>query len=465
MKTSNELKYIDIADRLELFVDDYLVAAMNGTTRRLHTPCRMPRPQNPLTGAYITVIKDGDIFRAYARHMKPGSDLIKDGNSNECTCYFESRDGIEWESPDLDIIAPEQCGGMRNVIINEPPFAHNFSPFLDTHPEVNPDERFKALAGLHGSGLFAFASADGLHWRKMQDTPVIRYQPEIHGPWAFDSQNVAFYCAIEQKYVAFFRHMKGPQEPLRAIGRATSTDFLKWHDESATFQPPNLPGEHLYTNQTHPYFRAPHLYLALPTRFALGMVQGQAIEGNLGSTDILLMTLRPGNNHYDRLFKEAFIRPGPHPENWDSRANYTALNVVPTQPTEISIYNRDGHRYVIRTDGFASIHAAFEKGEMLTRPLIFCGDTLTLNISTSVIGSVQVELQSRDGSPIPGFTLADCAPITGDHIQYPVSWQGGSIGKLAGHPVQLRFVMNEADLYSIQFQKTNSTANKPKQEK
>ncbi len=97
MKTNNEIKYIDIADRLELFVDDYLVATMNGTTQRLHTPCKMPRPQNPLTGAYITVIRDGDLFRAYARHMRPGSDLIKDGNPNECTCYFESRDGIEWE--------------------------------------------------------------------------------------------------------------------------------------------------------------------------------------------------------------------------------------------------------------------------------------------------------------------------------------------------------------------------------
>ena len=29
----------------------------------------------------------------------------------------------------------------------------------------------------------------------------------------------------------------------------------------------NFPGEHLYTTQTHPYFRAPHLYIALPTRF------------------------------------------------------------------------------------------------------------------------------------------------------------------------------------------------------
>ena len=36
----------------------------------------------------------------------------------------------------------------------------------------------------------------------------------------------------------------------------------------------NLPGEQLYTNQTHPYFRAPHIYIAPMMRFTLGMERG-----------------------------------------------------------------------------------------------------------------------------------------------------------------------------------------------
>ena len=88
----------------------------------------------------------------------------------------------------------------------------------------------------------------------------------------------------------------------------------------------NTPGEHLYTNGTHPYFRAPHIYIALPTRF-------QAKRGS--TTDIVFMSSRGGNT-YDRTFKEAFIRPGLDPASWGNRSNYAAWHVLPTSSTEMS---------------------------------------------------------------------------------------------------------------------------------
>ena len=110
------------------------------------------------------------------------------------------------------------------------------------------------------------------------------------------------------------------------------------------------------------YFRAPHIYIALPTRFV-------PTRGN--STEILFMSSR-GGAPYERLFKEAFIRPGLAPERWGNRANYAALNVVPTSFGEMSIYHAgSGHRYILRTDGFVSVNAPFEGGEMITKPLRF----------------------------------------------------------------------------------------------
>ena len=47
---------------------------------------------------------------------------------------------------------------------------------------------------------------------------------------------------------------------LRTIHRRTSKDFINWTEPAA--MNPNLPGEHLYTSQTHPFFRAPHIYVA-----------------------------------------------------------------------------------------------------------------------------------------------------------------------------------------------------------
>ena len=57
------------------------------------------------------------------------------------------------------------------------------------------------------------------------------------------------------------------------------------------------------------------------------------------STDILLMTSRPGQRgpRFDRTFRGAFIRPGLDPARWGNRSNYTALNVVPTGPGDVPL--------------------------------------------------------------------------------------------------------------------------------
>ena len=173
---------------------------------------------------------------------------------------------------------------------------------------------------------------------------------------------------------------------------------------------------------------------------------------NKGSPDIMLMSSRAGENFYRRPFKEAFIRPGPDPRRWENRANYVALNVVPTGPSEMSIYNRSGHRYVLRTDGFASINAPFDGGEMVTKPLTFEGAELVLNLSTAIRGGLRAELQDINGMPLPGFALDDCEPIIGDSIEHVVSWKKGSdLSEHAGRPVRIRFEMQDSDLFSLRF--------------
>jgi hypothetical protein len=164
------------------------------------------------------------------------------------------------------------------------------------------------------------------------------------------------------------------------------------------------------------------------------------------------MTAR-GNAPYDRTFREAFIRPGLDPARWGNRSNYAALNVVPTSPTEMSIYHDgSGDRFVLRTDGFASVHVGADVGALVTRPLRFTGKELVLNYSTSAGGSVRVEIQDESGQPISGLSLAESRALVGDAIEQPVHWTKGSdVSSLAGKPVRLRFVMQEADLFAMQF--------------
>ena len=458
---------VQIGSRLELFVDQYLVEKMENVEFRLHHPHKAPLPESPLIGNYATVIKDGDLYRGYYRGEDPGYTGKKNysGHPGEVTCYAESHDGHEWTQPSLGLY--EVNGTRKNNVIlaGKPPFSHNFSPFLDTRGGVPANERFKALAGHPGydrktgaGGLHAFVSADGRVWEEMTDAAVIPYDPA----WshAFDSQNVSFWSEAEQQYVCYFRTWETPHGKLRTVSRTTSEDYVNW--SKAVPMHPNVPGEHLYTSQTHPYFRAPHLYVALPTRYVAGRVGADSTDPMLGSTDVLFMTTRAGTTSYDRLFTEAYIRPGLDRSRWGSRSNYVALNVVPTGNAEMSIYHAiSGYRYVLRTDGFVSVHAGPEKGELFTRPLIFEGGELIVNYSTSAVGSICVELQHTDGSPIPGFEQSNAKIHVGDTINGRIVWQGDpDLAAWAGKPVRLRFVMTECGLYSFRFQ--SKTENEPK---
>ena len=109
-------------------------------------------------------------------------------------------------------------------------------------------------------------------------------------------------------------------------------------------------------------------------------------------------------------------------------------------------------RHTLRLDGFASIHAPTDGGELFTPPLIFKGTGLVLNFATSAFGSVRVEVQDADGQPLPGFTLADSIELYGDTVDRLAKWKGDpDLGLHAGKPVRLRFVLRDADLYAMQF--------------
>ena len=450
---------LSIGSRLELLADDFLIAHRQHAEFRLHAPVKAPRPKSPLPVRHMmTVIKDGDLFRAWYRGTDPAyKGEPHSGNGGEMVQYAESRDGHEWTFPNLGLHEVDGTRENNVVLARMPPFCTNFMPFLDARPGVDPEERYKALAGYPGPGdkrgldrpghgLFAFVSPDGLHWT--QKAEAIRYRPEWRH--AFDSPNVTFWSEAEQLYVCYFRTWT--EDRRRSISRATSPDFVTWSAPVAMH--PNLPGEHLYTNMTAPYFRAPHLYLALPTRFIPGRGNAPAYDQkDINVTDVLFMTSRAGSERYDRTFTEAFIRPGLDPERWSNRANYVALNLLPTGPQELSIYHRSGDRYVLRTDGFISIHTGSQEGELLTRPLRFSGAQLLLNHSTSAAGGIRVEIQDATGKPLPGFRLEDAITLYGDSIDGAVRWKNDpDLAALAGQAVRLRFVMSEADLFAFRFQ-------------
>lgn len=228
---------IDVGSRRELFVDDCLVESLDGAAFKLHAPQLTPPASQPISGHYMTVLRDGDRYRAYYRQYDPTyAGERKDGNEGEVTFCAESADGIEWSYPQLGLY---DVNGSRanNAVLRQAPYSHNFAPFLDTNPNTAPQARYKALAGTHpkggrpGTGLHAFQSPDGLHWQPMQPGPALTF-----ADFAFDSQNVSFWSAAEGCYVCYFRTWRSSAGKLRSIWRATSSDMIHW-SEAAPMDP------------------------------------------------------------------------------------------------------------------------------------------------------------------------------------------------------------------------------------
>jgi hypothetical protein len=497
---------IAIGSRLELFVDKYLVDRFEGQAAlHVHKPAgrnvvlTADKPwESPLWG-YFAVSQVGDGFRMYYRGRHHGSGAAPRG---EPMCYAESKDGIHWVKPDLGLFSYQESS-RNNIVLGGdwrvfPATARwrgklgfetdlgwrgDMVPFEDGRPNTPADARFKALVrgcrgphqvleGQSDYGMYPMKSPDGLHWTLMSEKPVISRR-------RLDTQNVSFWDATHNRYVAFVRHLifedggLHPEEVIRGgirdIHVAFSDDFLNWTEPVPLKYPGDVERE-MYTNAIIPYERAPHILIAFPTE----LTQLFSVD----QVHPIFMCSRDGGSSFQR-YGDPLI-PNEAPDERDgNRGNYMARGLLRASEREYFVYATEGYgyeesdgvagflksgspsgrlrRFVYRVDGFVSVRAGVNGGEVVTKPLTFQGDQLVLNyIAWPVIrtGEVRIELQDAAGRPLEGLTLGDCAPLRGDEIAKSVAWKSGATpGKYAGKPVRLRFQITHADLFSFRFQK------------
>jgi len=440
---------VELGSRLELFVDDFLIAELDGAELRLNAPRAeeiaivLNMPWEGETSAYPSVLHTPDGYFLYYR----GSG--REGEPRpEVTCVATSPDGIHWTRPQLGIYEWEG-DKANNIILMGDPACHNFAPFYDRNPNCPPDQRYKAVGGLTsawgGRDLRAYVSADGLHWRLMRDEPIISGPP-------LDSLNLAFWDEVRGCYIASVRNFTH----VRTFQLTWSGDFINW----APLVWADL-GEgrntQLYTTALEPYFRAPHLLLGFPKRF---FEDRKVLPDHPypGVSDAGFMVSRDALHFY--LWPEAFVRPGLDREDWGDRSRMPAHGIVQTGEREISIYITEHYRspsnrirrFSLPLDRFASIHARAKGGQVITKPFTFEGSGLVLNCSTSAGGMVKVELQDPEGKALPGFELDRCRPVIGDGFELPVVWQDSpSLAGIAGRPVRMRLVLWDADVYAFMF--------------
>lgn len=463
---------IAIGDRRELFVDDALLdMSRTDAAEVLHHPVRRElmmtndAPWEANGWTYYTVFEDEGRFRMYYL-SQPMYNLER--TRHDCPFhtigYAESTDGIHWVKPSLGLF--EFDGSRDNNMVMVTDTMDAFHVFRDENPLCPEEERYKAVYTKPHHQLWCMVSADGLHFREGW---------LLCDQGRFDSHNTAFYDAAAGCYRCYFRDF---HDGIRDIRMMTSADFRTWTAPEPITYEGCLEDFQMYTNGVKPYFRAPQLYIGLPTRYVERKAWTPNYDGlcgaehrkwrmtlnprfGLATTDCLLMTSRDGRRF--RRHGEAFLTPGPEsPMRWvygDCYASYGMLATetgVPGEDKELSLYAAANcwsdarvqlYRYTLRMDGFISRRGDWQGKTLATKPFTFTGRQLAVNFATSAAGSLRVVLEDAEGRPLEGF---DSGELFGDRVDRIVPFQG-DLAALAGTPVRLRFQLRDCDVYAFRF--------------
>ncbi len=438
----------------ELFVDNHLIDKLTGDAKQhLHRPepkdviLTTDKPWEGNTCAYYTIFRDGNLFRMYYRGSHWDT-KAKNATHREVTCYAESKDGIHWTKPKLGLF--EFNGSKENNIVWDGIGTHCFVAFKDGNPKCPPEARYKGIARGRPTGkkgLYVFQSPDGIHWKLIQNKPVIT-------EGAFDSQNLAFWDVHTKQYREYHRTFVSGK---RAIMTGASKDFILWTKPVLLTYQKGIPAQHLYTNAVQPYQRAPHLLIGFPTRYL--PEQGSRVEPTF-------MVSRNGLNFHRWL--EPVIPESAPKDRKGNPSNYKTWGIVeiPGRPNHFSVYATEAYytgpdtrvrRFEYRKDGFVSLRGGTKGGQLTTKPIALgrLADRLTLNYQTGKDGQVRVELSGLNDTLIPGHGLADCKPLTGDRLNQNVAWKTDvDISALRrNYPVvRLTIEAKNADVYALQFQ-------------
>ena len=103
-----------------------------------------------------------------------------------------------------------------------------------------------------------------------------------------------------------------------------------------------------------------------------------------------------------------------------------------------------------RKDGWVGIAPEQRRAEMVTK--VFRAETgLRINAKTEPDGFVTVELLDPNGNELPAYSRRNAASFTGDDVDAPLSWSGGSLRTLPNTPFKLRITLEKSELFTLDF--------------
>jgi hypothetical protein len=493
---------IQLGTRKHVFLDDALLAEVENCKFTVNPPRQAECVIDNVTGAFrkhLTVVDD-----------KKGLIRIYYGVEQDHLAVRVSRDGVHFGPPTLPagstakvrpeendcVVIPEMVGGLGN-------------PFID--PNGPSQERWKYFSDYNRRGIYLYTSSDGYDWQRRK-TATLPFRSGTQSCTFYDDQR-ARYISYHRSGVfhtpAFDTRRSsvvtehddlGVPTEFQPLSQQEYWDLRKtyplrsplpWYLDNGPLTPggfgmefrhafdpiPDDPtGTDIYVTKAQKYGGAPDAYVAFPIVYfhygpdgpptRLALAQPGRGRGS-GSLETQFAVSRDGLS-WKRYPHPAYVGIGRH-EGRNVVTAYIADGMVfrgdeiwqyyfgETQYHSAYRTDRQGravYRLVQRRDGFVSVDSPYDKeGRIVTKPFVFDGKRLTLNIDTGATGYAQVGFLDGSGKPVDGFSVDDCVYINGDFVRTPVEWlgKGKELGGLAGRRVQLVVRMRGAKLYALQF--------------
>ena len=459
---------VEIGTVPQFFVDDYIVDNRfaikyknNAMVRRFHRPVK--HEDNPLfTGevTYPNVVRDSDtgLFRMWYQ-IYDRTDKLAGGKTKYAIAYAQSKDGLEWERPNLGMF---EFTGTRanNVVLQGPDQARASGPqILLSVPEAQR-RGYRYLmsyrvggAGRDVDGIRLIGSHDGINW----DTAADALLKHIHS----DTLNSIVYDANLDQYVMFcrakhiYRTFDGEMIDTgasRRVARMAGREL--WTEWASNPQNILIPDEQ--DSQDNYNF-----FYGMPTHYHAGIYWGFLWVFQMNDPIYTEMVTSRDGVHWERLPARPALIPRGEDGAWDDGMTFGGPHWIEVGDQWWFYYGGfDGPHdsktraagiglATIRKEGVLSLYGpAAGGGVVVTRSLLWPGGRLVLNVEAPE-GEVKVRVSDAMRKVVPGFDYQDCQPFTGDSTAHTVGWNESSIDSLKGEVIRLEIFLRNADLYTF----------------
>ncbi len=482
---------------LHLFIDDEGIQDHPGFVRKVQQPQRLQsepvlRPDRPWEGtsvqSKISVLYDHeeDLFKMWYFSVDIAS--YRRGGGGIYVCYATSKDGIQWEKPELGLV-PVEGAAANNIVFptREMPSAWGYDPWgvIKDPKETNPARRYKfgmyqqrptpedsdietpdmnreeknrarktlmrAIEDRHG--MYAAFSPDGIHWTLGEGMLVARGGDA--GSLVYDPLSQS-YLAVTRRYDTLMDHYALEWKKYRrVIALSASPDFVSWSPLSTVLKPDDFddPGDQMYVM----------IPLAYGNQY-IGLVTMLHSSTELGT--VQLASARD-LKHWSRVGRrQEFLPVGPS-GSWDGAWVSLAGNPLVLKGDRLYFwYSGKSQAHgtegmaraaigllTLRKDGFVALRSGIRGGELMTEPVEVLQPKLYLN-ALSFFGRVQIRVIENVSVP-NGYSFDECNGLErGDETDFEITWgkDRRDLSVFVGKKIRLQIKADNAtSLFSYRF--------------